>query len=43
MAMDLIEEESRLEFLPGAEEEAEFGKHFPNPFEQLGTRLIQLD
>lgn len=27
MAMDLIEQESRLEFLPGAEEEAEFGKY----------------
>lgn len=28
MATNLIEEESRFDFLPGAEEEAEFGKLF---------------
>lgn len=34
MAMELIEDESRVDFLPGAEEEAEFGKLSCNPFRE---------
>nr|XP_036671795.1 RYamide receptor [Drosophila suzukii]XP_036671796.1 RYamide receptor [Drosophila suzukii] len=40
MAMDLIEEESRLEFLPGAEEEAEFERLYAAPAEIVALLSI---
>ncbi|XP_016982927.1 RYamide receptor isoform X2 [Drosophila rhopaloa] len=40
MAMDLIEQESRLEFLPGAEEEAEFERLYAAPAEIVALLSI---
>ncbi|XP_016964878.1 RYamide receptor [Drosophila biarmipes] len=40
MAMDLIETESRLEFLPGAEEEAEFERLYAAPAEIVALLSI---